>query len=429
LGDRIKLIFIITFLFSMGAFAQTPPPFDAKQAQIYFNDALRLSDKEGGKHWNSKLFGPILFVDYESRNVIANQQDAKGLLRRNGDVFEGKLNAEVEPANTSVEWSGTLWTMMIWQMIPEDRLIREKMFAHEMFHRIQNSLKLQPQDKLNLHLDTLEGRVWLQLEWRALAAALIEKGEAQSQAVKDAIAFRAYRQKLFSDSAENERSLEIAEGVPEYTGLVTAAPDTASARWSAVSKLTQPDLTISFVRSFAYTSGPVYGLLLDQRLPQWRNKLTAKSDLGALLASTVKGPTANANTRSSTYGIAAITSAESDRAAKIETTKSYYRKLLVEGPTLKFPGSEDMRFTFNPSTLISLDGIGAVYPTFHVTGPWGTLIVSNGALRPKNLNQVIVSAPKKTGGSRLEGQGWKLELAKGWKVVPSEDPKNFTVIK
>jgi hypothetical protein len=425
----MKLLVFITMLFSLFAFAQTPPLFDSKQAQLYFNDALRLSEKEGGKHWNSKLYGPILFVDYETRNVIANQQDAKGLLRKNGDVFEGKLTEGVEPSNTSVEWSGTLWTMMIWQMIPEDRLVREKLFAHEMFHRIQSSLKLQTQDKLNLHLDSLEGRLWLQLEWRALAAALVAQGEAQSIAVKDAISFRSYRQKLFPESAENERSLEIAEGVPEYTGLVTAAPDVASARWSAVSKLTQPDLTISFVRSFAYTSGPAYGLLLDQCLPKWRSQLTAKSDLGALLASTVKGFSANAKSRSANYGFASINTAESDRAAKLETIKAYYRKRLVDGPTLKFPGSENMRFTFNPSTLISLDGIGAVYPTFHVTAPWGTLVVSDGALRPKNLNQVIVAAPQKTSGSHLEGQGWKLDLAKGWKVVPSEDSKNFTVIQ
>ncbi len=425
----MKLFFIFTVIISLVVSAQTTPPLDSTQAKIYFSEALRLSDKESGKHWNRKLYGPILFVDYENRTVIANEQDSNGLLRRNGDVFEGKLPAEMEPANTSVEWSGTLWTMMVWQMIPTDRLIREKMFAHEMFHRIQNSLKLQPQDKLNLHLDSLEGRVWLQLEWRALAAALIEQGAAQTQAVKDALAFRHFRQKLFADSAENERSLEIAEGVPEYTGLVTAAPETASARWSAVSKLTNPDLTVSFVRSFAYTSGPAYGLLLDQRLPQWRNKLTSQSDLGALLASTVKGSPADAKSRSLIYGITAINTAESDRAAKIETTKNHYRKLLVEGPTLKFPGSEDMRYTFNPSNLISLDGIGAVYPTFHVTGPWGTLVVTDGALRPKNQNQVIVAAPKNTKGAHLEGQGWKLDLAKGWKVIPSEDSKNFTVVK
>jgi hypothetical protein len=416
-------------MFSANVFAQTPPSFDSSHANAYFKEALAVADKEGGKLWGHKLYGPIFFIDYQNRAIIANQQDAKGVLHRNGDVFEGKLTEDIAPANTSVEWSGTNWTMMIWQTLPEDRLIREKMFAHEMFHRIQSALKLAPQDKLNLHLDSLEGRLWMQLEWRALAVALINHGSVQDQAVKDALAFRSLRQKQFPDSPENERSLEIAEGVPEYTGLVAAAPDVAAARWAAVSKLTNPDLTISLVRSFAYTSGPAYGLLLDQRLPGWRSKLTAQSDLGKLLSATVKGPKAEAKTRSSVYGASAIRTAENDRAEKIETTKNHYRKLLIDGPTLMFPGSDDMRFTFNPSTLISLDGHGAVYPTFHVTGPWGILEVTDGALRPKDLNQVIVAAPANTKGSHIAGQGWKLELLAGWRVVPLEDSKNFTVRK
>jgi hypothetical protein len=76
--------------------------------------------KEGGKLWGKKLYGPILFVDYENRKVIANQQDGGGLFRQNGKVFEGKLAEDVPLAKTTTEWSGTRWTMMIWQMIPED---------------------------------------------------------------------------------------------------------------------------------------------------------------------------------------------------------------------------------------------------------------------------------------------------------------------
>jgi hypothetical protein len=45
--------------------------------------------------------------------------------------------------------------------------------------------------------------------------------------------------------------LEIAEGVPEYTGLVAAAPDVNAARWYAVQHLADPDQSLSFVRAFA----------------------------------------------------------------------------------------------------------------------------------------------------------------------------------
>jgi hypothetical protein len=161
------------------------------------------------------------------------------------------LPKDITPSDTPIEWEGMRWTMLLWQLVPEDRLTREKMFAHEMFHRIQPELHLDAADTPNLQLDTADGRFWLQLEWRALAAALIEHGPAQVQAIRDALAFRRHRHDAFPGSAKSEQSLEIAEGVPEYTGLVAAAPDVNAARWYAVQHLADPDQSLSFVRAFA----------------------------------------------------------------------------------------------------------------------------------------------------------------------------------
>jgi hypothetical protein len=428
-GDLVRYIFASGILISFASYAYASDPLDVSHAKLYFQEAQKVTDKEGGKIWGKKLYGPILLVDYETRAIIANQKDAKGLLHKNGDCFEGKLPKEVEISNTPTEWSGTRWTMMIWQTIPADRFTREKMFAHELFHRIQNDLKLNPPDKLNLHLDSLEGRIWLQVEWRALASALMSDGAAQEQAVRDVILFRDHRQKMFSEASENERSLEIAEGVPEYTGLAASSPDVSAARWNTIARLTTPDLTISFVRSFAYTSGPAYGLLLDQRLPKWRSGFTAQSDLGKLISSTTKPRTQSADERAKIYGISAIRVAEEDRAKKIELTKMQYRERLVNGQTMTLPGSEKMRYSFNPSTVVTLDSFGAVYPTFRATAPWGTLEVTDGALLAKDFSKVTVSAPTKTSGQHLEGKGWTLELSPGWAMGPTANSRNFTVLK
>lgn len=431
--NAVFLCFAFAIMLPVGAWTQSPPTFDAAHASSYFEEARRVSEKDGGKLWGQQLYGPILFVDQQSRAVIANQQDPQGHLHRQGDVYEGKLTDDVAPSDSPTEWAGTRWTMLVWQLVPDDRLTREKQFAHEMFHRIQPSLHLSAPDKLNLHLDTLEGRVWLQLEWRALAAALIdhEQSPAQSQAIADALAFRDHRHQLFSGSAENERSLEIAEGVPEYTGLALAAPDADSARWYAAAQLMSPDMKISFVRAFAYISGPAYGLLLDQRLPGWRKKLTADSDLSALLASSVKAAASGSDlqARAALYGASAIRVAETDRAAKVEATKARYRKLLVEGPTLTLPASQGFHMTFNPSEVVSLEGVGAVYPTFHASSGWGTLNVTDGALLPTDFSRVTVAAPAKTTGTHVEGPGWALDLANGWHIVPASKSGSFTVQK
>jgi hypothetical protein len=408
-----------------------PSPIDMALAKAAFAEAEAVSNREGGRLWGKKLYGGLFFVDPESRAVVANEPDPDGVLHASDGVFVGTLPKEIIVSNSPVEWQGKRWTMLMWPTIPADVIDRRITFAHELFHRIQPELGLVAPDSLNLQLDTPEGRLWLQLEWRALAAALAQQGPAQTRAIRDALAFRGHRHELFAGSARTEASLEIAEGIPEYTGTIAGEPDRDSARWRVIAKLADPDQSITFVRSFAYTSGPPYGLLLDQRLPGWRTRLSTQSDLSALLASTLPPPraTVSAEARAPFYGAAAIRIAEAERAQKAEAAKSRYRARLVEGPTLLLPGGRKFAFSFNPSTLVSLDDSNTVYPTFHATAEWGTLDVTDGVLVPTDFTRATVAAPKDIQGPHLEGPGWTLELAAGWSVVPGAREGSYTVVK
>jgi hypothetical protein len=424
---RFVLLMCISAIAS--AASPAPSPIDVAQAKAAFAEAEAVSDQDGGRLWGKKLYGSLFFVDPETRAVVANEPDPGGVLHAANGVYVGTLPKEIIVSNAPIEWQGKRWTMIMWPTIPADQIDRRITFAHELFHRIQPGLGLMAQDSPNLQLDTPEGRLWLQLEWRALAAALVEQGPAQSQAIRDALAFRSHRHELFAGSARTEASLEIAEGVPEYTGTIAGEPDRDSARWRTIGKLTAPDQSITFVRSFAYTSGPPYGLLLDQRLPQWRSKLSAQSDLSALLASTLPPhATESAEKRAPLYGAVAIRIAEAERAVKAETAKARYRARLVEGPTLLLPGGR-IAFSFNPSTLVSLGDANTVYPTFHATAEWGTLDVTDGVLVPTDFSRVTVAAPKDTQGPHLEGPGWTLELAAGWSVVPGARAGSYSVAK
>lgn len=415
-------------LASLSALAQSPPPIDLSKAKEYFAEAKTYSDRDGGRLWGTKLYGAIFFVEPETRFVVANEPDPDGVLHADGGLYVGTLPQSVIVSNAPTEWEGKRWTMLIWQTIPEDAVVRRIMFEHESFHRIQPALHLMAPDTPSLHLDTQEGRLWMQLEWHALAAALVQSGPAQTQAIRDALAFRAHRRALFPGSARIENGLEIAEGIPEYTGTVAGDPDIASARWHTIGRLTNPDQSATYVRFFPYISGPPYGLLLDERLPGWRTKLNEDSDLGALLASTLKGRvTEDAEARGDIYGAAAIRIAEADRARKADAEKARYHALLVDGPTLLLPRAGKFAFSFNPSTLISLGDAGTVYPTFHVVSGWGTLDVKEGALVPTDFSRASVAAPSDTKGSHISGPGWTLDLAPGWTIVPAAKAGNFTV--
>src|SRR5258708_1567239 len=225
-----------------------PSLIDVAQAKVAFAEAEAVSNKEGGRLWGKKLYGGLFFVDPDTRAVIANEPDAGGVLRAANGVYIGTLPQELIVSNAPIEWQGKRWTMLMWPTIPTDTIDRRITFAHELFHRIQPALGLMSLHSPNLQLDTPEGSLWLQLEWRGLAASLVEQGPAQIQAIRDALAFRSHRHELFPGSAQTEASLEIAEGIPEYTGAIAGEPDRDSARSRAIAQLTASYQSITFVR-------------------------------------------------------------------------------------------------------------------------------------------------------------------------------------
>jgi hypothetical protein len=92
------------------ASAQTPQPIPIEMAQTYFSEAQSLCQADHGQLWGISLCGPIMFVDPQSRSIVASQADANGLLKAEGGVFVGLLPTDQNIANTAVEWSGVHWT-------------------------------------------------------------------------------------------------------------------------------------------------------------------------------------------------------------------------------------------------------------------------------------------------------------------------------
>jgi hypothetical protein len=392
---------------------------DAAKASSYFAEARAVARRDAGALWGRSLEAPMLFVDPATRHVVASAPDAAGRLSREGTVFVGTLTPEVPAANTAVEWAGVRWTMLMWPP-PEGAADRARLFAHELFHRLQGELGLPPADRPNAHLDTADGRAWLRLEWRALRAALLSAGEVRRRAVADALAFRARRRSLFPEAAGEERALELNEGLAEYTGVAAALPAGRERTAAAVALIDRSNERPTLVRSFAYVSGPAYGLLLDDRGGSWRRGLTPSSDLGALAAAayrvTARGE--EAGRRASPYGGAALIAGEQGREREREARAAAYRARLVEGRVLRLP-LRGGRFSFDPNTVFPLGERGTVYPALRVTDAWGVLTVTGGALIAPDWSAVAVAAagPPAPEGGALRGDGWSLELAPGWRLA------------
>lgn len=401
---------------------------DPAGAATAFAEAKTICQRDAGRLWGHSLCGPILVVDPVDRSVVANQADGGGMLKARGQVFVGTLPASEIVANTSVSWSGVHWTELLWPL-PTDLEQRQVMLAHELFHRIQPELGRALSDGDNAHLDTLQGRYLLQLEWRALAAALeAPTAAARKAAVADALLFRHQRYRLFPGAAAGEAALEANEGVAEYTG-VRAGLSTPKARIAyAIHDLSAFVAAPSFVRSFAYATGPAYGLLLDQADPDWRGKLASGQRMDQLLAAALRLQTPSFDAlrqREAVYDDGSLHARELQRDRQRQAHLAALTAKLVDGAVLRLP-LVHTSFQFNPQTLQPLGAAGTVYPTMRLKADWGVLEVEDDALLDSASKTASVSAAGIDVAAR-KGRGWRLDLNDGWTMVPGKRKGDWVV--
>lgn len=422
----ITLFILITFSsFSMAV-------IDPTKAAEYFQEASAACHKDNGALWGKSLCVPMLIIDRDTRQCVANQPDAQGQLTEQDGVYVGQWPDNLPIANSTETWNGKIWSTLVWPLT-EDKTARVALLMHESFHNIEESLGFSKKIISNPQLGKRDGRIWLRLEWAAMRKGLLETGDKQLQAFRDALAFRAYRRSLYAGSAESERKLEMHEGLAEYTGIRLSGLQLKDAipylvNISYALRLKDP----SFENSFAYFSGPVYGFALDILGIDWRRSLRATDDLGKLLQTAIgyKIPSdikATAETRSKDYNGVAVIYEEMEREHKQKQRLDNYRKTLVDGPVLVIP-LQQMKLQFDNRNIVTLDDKGSVYPNIRISDMWGILTVTDGgALMAPTWNQITVPAPVITSGSSIQGQGWKLELAKGWSINEGARKGDYTL--
>lgn len=434
------LLGVLTILAAINTAAQTPS-IDTAKARQYFAEAKALSDKDNGALWKVPLCGPLIFVDPETRSAVANRADAERKLKPLDGEFVGTAPPELGVANTAMKWAGVEWTMVMWPL-PQYKQPRMRLMMHECFHRIQARIGLQSTDAQNGHLDSLNGRIWLQMEWRALEHAFWQQGDERKRDVADAVYFRNYRRLLFPAAANNENALEMNEGMAEYTGfkLSTSSPveyAVVVAAWLRAA----PTRTPSYARSFAYTSGPAYGGLLDLASGAWRMELTPTTDLGEVLARAygVQVPPAAALSktealrRAERYDGGEVVAIESEKEVKHQARLAAARKAFVDGPVLVLPVGPEFNYTFDPNAVLTLDDKLTLYEgEIQVSDAWGLLKITEGVLFIRENGKILrvqVPAPALADLNKtpLTGKGWTLALKPGWQTAPEGRTGDFTL--
>lgn len=394
-------------LVSATASAQAP---DYERQRMAAAELAQMCEADGGRLWGLSLCGPFMVVDPRTRAAWANQDAPGGVLHRGGGGWIGVLPDDVPVANAAIEWAGVRWTMLM--SLPQDRTDRRVLLAHEAWHRIQPELGLATQNTDNAHLDDERGRYLLRLELRALRAAMRGQGTARWSAARDALQFRAQRLRHYPAAAAEEAALDRNEGIASYTGVKIGAAGGAHAY--AARTLERYDASDAYSRSYAYASGPAYGLLLDERVPAWRRTLGQSAPADMLARSLGVEASARALSRAaSRYDPAGhVAAAEAERGEA-------HRALLAKLRARYGAGSRrlvlhiDGQISFDPRRVTPVEGMGKLFGVFAARGPWGSLQAQDGALVAPTFSQVVVAEPAADG---LSGPGWTLTLAPGYRI-------------
>ena len=420
-GYEYMKYLIAILMFSLLAEQSISQNFNYSETEIsdYFNQ-VKIATEANDSLWNKNIYGPILLVDPNTREVYANVSDADSNLVYFNGIYRGVLPQEIPVSNTDINWGGTHWAMLLLPL-PEDRFNMVDLMTHELFHRAQPSLGFEIRREDNQHLDLREGRIYLRLEIEALNSALYAGRLAKSEEhLRNALLFRKYRQMIYRGSQVKENSLEMLEGIATYTGQFMSGRDKWQWREYLLLRLEQFEESTTYVRSFAYETIPVYGFFLHQKDYYWNKKVDNETDLTDFFSEAYGLETrillqAYIRQVAEEYGGRRIFAEEFKRAVENEQLLEEYRIKFFENPRLEIR-LEDMNMSFDPRSLIPLDeDEGTVYPTIMLSDNWGILnVTEGGVLLRSDWRWIVLSEPLEIAENKVIGDGWIIELNEGY---------------
>jgi hypothetical protein len=269
------------------------------------------------------------------------------------------------------------------------------------------------------------------LELEALNKAITAGKESDvSEHLANAMFFRRTRYSLFPGAEQAENLLEKNEGLASYTGIMMSGRNEKELNEYLEQKLVEFQSYPTFVRSFAYLTTPLYGCILGRSDKYWTRQINDSTNLTDyfIKALRISIPATICPVCIEQYGHQEILNEETKKAEEKAERINEFKKTFVEKPHLEIL-LEKMNFSFDPRTIIPLEGYGTVYPTMRVSDNWGILTVTGGALLGTNWDKVTVSEPTMNNTDTVSGEGWTLELNEGYVIRKNVTDNNFTLIK
>lgn len=237
---------------------------------------------------------------------------------------------------------------------------------------------------------------------------------------------RKMRQTMFPNGNENQ--FECHEGMAEYTAIkllpLENENEAIRKRLAAAAIMKGLD-NDGFGNSFAYLTGPAYGLMLDELIPEWRNSICSGKTIPDVISTVVSIPETIDNAVieniSERYGVADFIKKERARLEARDKEDAALRACFSESKWLVIPNN-NTNFSFNPNErLVAYDSIGVIYKTMQLKGDFGTIEVKNGIIRANDWTYFIIPYTENHCDA-------KISLKSGYNIVPVDD-RRFIIEK
>jgi hypothetical protein len=396
--------------------------FTPEKALQYFKKIEADCNRDNGSLWGKNLYGPVMFIDRNSRKIFANSPDKDGLLKGKDGIYTGTYPKELLINNIAVIYGGTLFSMAPLPAEEDEYRIINRAI-HGLFHSFQESIGYTSSGYNTKNMDEKNARLWVKLEWKALRKAIGSEGAEQELAIRDALIFKGSNRELYSKYAPEETKFENYEGLAAFTYTLLATNSSEENKQRLLEYLDRIYGMQSYARSYGFISGALYANLLYQKGFDFSTIRSENVDLGEKVKElyNIQLPAVCRDVAGSlavNYEIEKIYGEEAKREDDIRVSIHRQISTFTEKPVV-FLELESPYFDFEPEDIHSMDTLGTLYTRIRISDNWGKLTVDRGGCLVSNNLKILRITAKgfNEDKNRFGGEGWHLILNSDWELV------------
>ncbi len=403
-----------------------------QKAAEYFNKIDSICKNEKASLWGEDIYGPLMMVDPDTRQIYANFQDDEGLLKPRDGIFVGIYPKEKVIRDFAVVFGGTLTGMAQLRSTENEYEIISRS-VHALFHCLQIRKGIDTPEFHASHLNEKTARLWVKMEWRALQRAVRTSGDTRTQAIRDALVFRSARREMYPRFVTEENNFENYEGTTTFTYIYLCSSNYKEYLNRLLNYYDRIYDTRSYPNSWGFINGALYSHLLFESGFDFKTINSREVDLGEIIREKYKIGLPEisrdiAGSLAFNYDIDLINEEEHSRELRLREDLRKTVSKYIDRPVV-YLELESPNFSFEPGDMTPVDTLGTIYNTLRVSDNWGKIVVDEGGcLVSPGLEFIRVPAKNiNTDKNHISGDGWQIILNDSWELAKYDE--NYIIKK